>query len=140
MGMDFVGAVVPITRTRKEAIEELHKLSDERIIESLRDTNYESSFFEELYTWPEDNDYASEPTGINREVMMKELETLINVVYDIHDGNVRGAMWFRFGEVSFVFAGGESWGDSPEYFDEVSVVSLLAVTYDESKTLAWVDA
>lgn len=138
MSMDFIGAVVPITRTREEAIEALHKLSDERIMESLKDTNYDASFSEELYTWPDS--LSSEPTGINREAMMKELEQLINVVYDIHDGKVRGAMWFRFGEASFVFAGGQSWGDAPEYFDEVSITSLLAVTYDESKTLAWVDA
>lgn len=138
MSMDFIGAVVPITRTREEAIEALHELSDEHIMESLKDTIYDASFSEELYTWPDR--ISSEPTGINREAMMKELEPLINTVYDIHDGKVRAAMWFRFGETSFVFAGGQSWGDTPEYFDEVSVASLLAVTYDESKTLEWVDA
>jgi hypothetical protein len=136
MGMDYVGVLVPISRTREEAKEALRKMSDEYMMLALRDTIFDPMYDYKLYTW--EDDAASEPNGINRETMLPHLDEIIDIVYDIADGEVRAATWYQIDTVDFVSCGGATWGDAPEFYDELVIASQLGVTYDNNKKLAWV--
>lgn len=137
MGMDYVGVLVPVSRTREDAKYALRRMSDDDIINALRDTIFDPTFSDELYTW--ENDNSSEPNGVNNDTMFSHLDDIIDIVYDIADGNVRGATWYKVDDILFVSCGEQSWGDGPEFYDELTIASLLGVTYDETKRLAWVD-
>lgn len=138
MGADYVGAFVPVTRSRAEALNALHDLSDEAIMQALKYTNLDWEFDEgDLYIFPEPD--APEPTGINRTNMMPVLEALVTETYDILEDRYRDAGWFRHDDILFVTAAGMSWGDTPEHIDALGIVYFLGVTYDQSKKLAWVD-
>lgn len=138
MGVELVTCIVPVTRNREEAIALLHEMTDENIISRLQFTHLDWEHDEEMYLFADGED--SEPTGIDRDKLMPLLEEAVNLAYEISDGNIRrGTSVIRFGECRFAMAGGDSWGDSPAYFDELTVALYLGVTYDDSKTLKWVD-
>jgi hypothetical protein len=136
MGADFINATVPISRTRAEAIQALHELSNESIALALYNTNLDSEWDddEEFWSFPEDAD-----PQIKRDAIMPELEKYVNITFDIAEDKHRVASWFRHDDILFVSAGGLSWGDTPEFVDELSIVYFLGVTYDPNKKLAWID-
>lgn len=136
MGMDLAVAVVPITRKREEALELVRSMSAETIIEALRHTYLDAEFTDHLYTFSEDDPW--EVTGISEE-MIPALEQAINITYDVAEDRFRLGTCVQFGDCKFAVAGGASWGDMPEYVDELWLVSMLGVTYDATKTLKWVD-
>lgn len=136
MGADFIHGACPISRTREEAIEALHSLSDADISLALYNTNLDSEWDdgEEFWSFPE----GDEPQ-IKREAIMPELEKYVNIAYDISEGKYRVATWMRHDDIRFVIAGGLSWGETPDFVDELSIVYFLGVTYDPNKQLAWID-
>jgi hypothetical protein len=142
MGADFIGCLVPITRTREEAVEVLRTLDEDSIKRALYNTNLDSEWAEDgddddegvFWSFPED---GGEPTLIMKNIV-RELETYVNIVYDIAEDKHRVASWFRHDEVLFVVTGGLSWGDSPDFYDEMSIVYFLGVTYDPTMELTWV--
>jgi len=135
MGADFIGASVPVSRTRDEAIKALHELNDEAIKLALRHTNLDPEFDDGTFWSFDDND---EPQMI-RETLIPELEKCVHITYDVLEDNHRVASWFRHDDVKFAIAGGLSWGDTPDLVDELSIAYFLGVTYDPTKELAWVD-
>lgn len=135
MGADFIGASVPISRTRAEAITALHKLSDESIVLALSNTHLDSEWDDDhFWEFPEDGD-----PQIKRDTLLPELEKYVNIAYDIAEDKHRVASWFRHDDIKFVIAGGVSWGETPDFVDELSIVYFLGVTYDPNKELAWVE-
>ena len=136
MGADFYGTVVPISRTREEAIEALHALSDTSIFVALYNTHLD-------FEWDDNEQFWSFPEGdepqIKRDTLLPELEKYVNIAYDISEDKHRVATWFRHDDIRFVVAGGLSWGDTPDFVDELSIVYFLGVTYDPNKQLAWID-
>jgi hypothetical protein len=135
MGADFVGATVPISRTRHQAIKALHELTDEAITLAVRNTNLDPEF-DDGHFWSFDDN--GEPQMI-RETLIPELEKYVHITYDVAEDKHRVASWFRHDDVKFAVAGGLSWGDTPDFVDELSVVYYLGVTFDPMKKLAWVD-
>ena len=142
MGADFIGAVVPITRTREEALEVLRTLSEDSIKLALHNTTLDSEWAVEgddddegvFWSFPDD---GGEPTLIMKNII-KELEKYIHIVYDIVGDKHRVASWFRHDEALFAVTGGLSWGDTPEFVDEMTIVYFLGVTYDPTMELTWV--
>lgn len=135
MGADFIGGFVPVSRTRDEAITALHELSDEAILNAIYNTHLDPEFADEdFFIWSESN-----VDGINRETLMPELESVVNITYDILDDKHRLASWVKHDDITFVIAGGATWGDTPEFVDELSLCYFLGVTYDPNKQLAWVE-
>jgi len=137
MGVDYVGILVPISRSREEAKLALRQLNDETIINALADTICDPTYDDGLYLWDADNEYKM--IGVNRETMFFNLDSIIDSVYDIADGRIRTATWYKIDDVDFVHAGGASWGDTPEWYDELHIAWSLGVTWDMSKRLDWVD-
>ena len=135
MGADYIGATVPISRTRAEALRVLHELPDETIVLALMNTHLDSEWDNETFwDYPEDGD-----PQIKRDTLLPELEKYVNIAYDIAEDKHRVASWFRHDDILFVVAGGTSWGDTPEFVDELSIVYFLGVTYDPMKELVWAD-
>lgn len=144
MGADYIGAFVPVTRSREEALDVLRSLPNDSIERALRNTNLDSEWDDGLdsewddgktfWIFPDDG-----PAYINRETMIPELEKYVHIVYDIVEGKCRVASWVRHDDVLFVIAGGLSWGDIPDFVDELTIVYFLGVTYDPTKELTWVD-
>jgi hypothetical protein len=77
MGADFINATVPISRTRAEAIQALHELSNESIALALYNTNLDSEWDddEEFWSFPEDAD-----PQIKRDAIMPELEKYVTSI------------------------------------------------------------
>ena len=137
MGADFIGGFVPVSRTRDEALTALRGMSDEAILNAIYNTHLDPEFTnEDFFVWDDDDNGI---VGINREVFMPELEGVVNITYDIAEDKHRLASWVKHDDITFVIAGGASWGDTPEFVDEVSLCYFLGVTYDPNKELAWVD-
>ncbi|MGA0847937.1 MAG: hypothetical protein ACO395_04700 [Pontimonas sp.] len=135
MGADFIGASVPIYRTRDEAIKALHELNDEAIKLALHNTNLDPEFDDGTFWSIDDNGELQ----MIRETLIPELEKCVHITYDVAEDKHRVAAWFRHDDVKFAVAGGLSWGDTPDFVDELSIVYFLGVTYDPTKKLAWVD-
>lgn len=134
MGADFIFVAVPIARTKDEALVQLHSLTDEQIIDRVRYGVYDPSIWTDYYTFDDDGD----PVGVNREEFMPVLIEAIETTYEVAYGRYRGGGYFQIGEVTFAMIGEMSWGDPPEFYDELCVTYELGVTYDTAKTLKWV--
>jgi hypothetical protein len=134
MGADFIGTIVPIRRTRDEAIKALHELNDEAITMALRHTHLDPEF-DDGHFWSFDDN--GEPQII-RETLIPELEKYVHITYDVAEGRYRMGGVARIDDVYFAIAGGPSWGDTPDYFDELEVTSFLGVTVDQGEYLTFV--
>lgn len=138
MGSELVTCIVPVTRTQEEAIKRLHEMTDEELISRLQFTHLDWEHDEELYNFADAE--ADEPNSVNRAKLMPFLEDAVNLVYSISNGDFRrSTSIIRFGDCRFAMAGGDSWGDAPPCFDELTVALYLGVTFDDTKTLKWVD-
>lgn len=139
MGADFIGIAVPITRTREEALAKFRELSFDEIITRLGEGSLIGMGIENgLY----DLESYDEETGLpelDKDAVISECVTMINIAYDTAEGRLRGAGYIRVGECDFALAAGMSWGDPPEFYDELEVAYALGVTYDDTKTLKWVE-
>lgn len=136
MGADFVCAVVPIAVPREEAHARLALLTDDQIIDRMRHGHYDPEFYDEYYKFDENG----EVVGVNRDVFLPVLADAINTTYNVAEGRHRYGSFLQFGEATFAMVGEMSYGDVPEYFDDLCVVHDLCVTYDTNKTLKWVEA
>lgn len=139
MGADYVGWLTPISRSREEALASLDAMSIEEIIKR----NMEA---ETVISWNiEDGDFDIETDDesgyILDEAQVRErCREAVNIAYDCYEGKYRLGSGASFGEAKFAIAGGASWGDTPEYVDDLCVVDALRVAYDDTKTLKWVEA
>ena len=136
MGVNYVSSVVAVTRTREEALEAARNLTDDFVIEVLRDTVLDPMYEEDFYSWGED---GIEPTGVVWDRMYPRLEECIHTVYDALDGLLRTASYAIIDGCKFAVTGGESWGDSPECFDDFVIADMIGVTRDPAKYLFWSD-
>lgn len=136
MGADFISVTVPIARPKHEALEKLLALSDTEIIDRMRYGVYDPDIFDEYYTF----DDIGDPIGINRDVLMPVLIEALDMTYNVAEGRIRYGSGMTIGGALFATIGEMSWGDPPEGYDQLCVIYELGVTYDESKTLKWVDA
>lgn len=135
MGADFIGAIVPIRRTREEAKQALHEMPVSQIMDRIKYTQFDPEIDSDLYTW--ENDDATEPNGVTPE-LMKHLEDCIDITYDVAEGRYRLGGVTQIDDVQFAIAGGPSWGDTVDYVDELSVTSFLGVTVGEGEYLTFV--
>lgn len=136
MGADFISVTVPIARPKHEALEKLMSLSDTEIIDRMRYGVYDPDIFEEFYTLNDSGD----PVGINRDVLMPVLIEALDMTYNVAEGRIRYGSGITIGGAQFATVGDMSWGDSPEGYDQLCVIYELGVTYDEDKSLKWVEA
>ena len=136
MGADFFHVAVPITRSRDEALASLRAMSNETLIAKL---SYGTLCLEDSGdTW-----LLTDENGenvLNRDALIARCEEAINITYDSAEDHNRLSGSMRINDCVFAVAGGLSWGDSPDYFDDLCIAYELGVTYDESKQLKWVDA
>ena len=144
MGADFIHVAVPITRTRDEALASLRAMSNETLIDKL---TYGTLYLEDSGdTWlmtDDDGEIINDENGnpiLNRADLIARCEEAINITYDSAEDRYRLAGSMRINDCVFAVGGGASWGDSPDYFDDLCIAYELGVTYDESKQLKWVDA
>ena len=144
MGADFYHVAVPITRSRDEALALLRAMSNETLIDKL---SYGVLYLEDSHdTWlltDDEGELVVDENGENvldRDALIARCEEAINITYDSAEGEYRLAGSMRINDCVFAVGGGESWGDSPDYFDDLCIAYELGVTYDESKQLKWVDA
>lgn len=140
MGADWVGWVTPITRSREEAL----ALLDAMTIEELLKRNEE--FDTAIHYNIEDGDYDIESGdgeyALDEAQVRDRCREAVNITYDCAGGEYRLASYWKFGkdgEVVFAVAGGASWGDTPDYVDDLRIAEALRVTYDDTKELKWVD-
>jgi len=140
MGADWVGWVTPITRSREEAL----ALLDAMTIEELLKRNEE--FDTAVHYNIEDGEYDIESGdgeyALDEAQVRDRCREAVNITYDCAGGEYRLASYWKFGkdgEVVFAVAGGASWGDMPDYVDDLRIAEALRVTYDDTKELKWVD-
>ena len=117
MGADWVGAVVPVTRSRDRAFELLESMP---FAEIRRRTQ-----------WLIDSDELDE------EELLARCREAIEITYEASEGKLRAASFARFGDVTFAVAGGLSWGDEPDFVNDLGIVLDLGVTYDEGEWVGW---
>lgn len=141
MGADWIGWVTPITRSREEALALLDAMGIEEIIK--RNDEFDTLIRYNI----EDGDFdVQRPNGefvLDQAQVRSRCREAVNVAYDCADGEYRLASYWKFGkhgEVVFAVAGGPSWGDMPEYVDDLRIADALRVTYDDTKELKWVEA
>jgi len=140
MGADWVGFVVPISRPREEALALLDAMPFHEILRRNHDNHTVLSMN------IEDGDYEipnltdeGEEYDLDEAEVRDRCREAVNIAYDCSQGEYRLASWAKHGEALFAIAGGASWGDTPEYVDDLCIAYVLGVTYDESKELKWVD-
>lgn len=141
MGADWVGWVTPISRTREEALALLDAMSIEEIIE--RNREFDTVLYHDIEDGvfdveTEEGEYAPDLAQVR-----SRCREAVNIAYDCAEGQHRLASYFRFGkkgEVLLAVAGAPSWGDTPEFVDDLQIADALRVTYDDTKTLDWVEA
>lgn len=139
MGADWVGWITPISRFREEALSVLDAMSIEEIIK--RNTEQETVIAWEIEDGTHDiSDEGEEGFHLDESAIRERCRDAVNVAYDCYEGKYRLGSGASFGEAKFAIAGGASWGDTPEYVDDLCIVDALRVAYDETKTLKWVDA
>lgn len=138
MGADFIGIAVPITRTRQEALAKLEELSLDEVVSRIGEN---SGFGFDIASGGYDLHYDDDTHKpvLDKDAIMNACRKYLNDTYDVAEGKVRTAGWTRIGDCQFVLAGGVSWGDAPEFYDELEIAYSLGVTYDDAKTLKWVD-
>jgi hypothetical protein len=136
MGADFFHIAVPVTKTREEALASLQLLTDEQLISRLSYGALHLEDEEEPYFDIDENDDAT----LNREAVLERCVEAVNITYDVAEDRHRVASSMRIDDCLFAVAGGLSWGDSPDYFDDLCIAYELMVTFDSSKQLKWVDA
>lgn len=138
MGADYVGWITPISRSREEALALLDAMSIEEIVR--RNDEYQTV----LSYGIEDGDYDTGEGEDGEDYILDEAQVrnrcreAVNIAYDCYDGKHRLGSGATFGEAMFAIAGGASWGDTPEYVDDLCVAHALRVTYDDTKELKWV--
>ena len=136
MGADWVGWVVPISRSRDEALALLDEMPIDEIIR--RNDDFQTILARDI----EDGNYDIEDGDsflLDEAQVRDRCREAVNVAYDSADGKHRLASWARHDDALFAIAGGASWGDTPEYVDALCIADALRVTYDERKELRWVD-
>lgn len=136
MGADWVGWVVPISRSRDEALALLDEMPIDEIIR--RNDDFQTVLARDI----EDGNYDIEDGDsflLDEAQVRDRCREAVNVAYDSADGKHRLASWARHDDALFAIAGGASWGDTPEYVDDLCIADALRVTYDEHKELRWVD-
>lgn len=136
MGADWVGWVVPISRSRDEALALLDEMPIDEIIR--RNDDFQTVLARDI----EDGNYDIEDGDsflLDESQVRDRCREAVNVAYDSADGKHRLASWARHDDALFAIAGGASWGDTPEYVDDLCIADALRVTYDEHKELRWVD-
>jgi len=136
MGADWVGWVVPISRSRDEALALLDEMPIDEIIR--RNDDFQTILARDI----EDGNYDIEDGDsflLDEAQVRDRCREAVNVAYDSADGKYRLASWARHDDALFAIAGGASWGDTPEYVDDLCIADALRVTYDERKELRWVD-
>lgn len=136
MGADFYHIAVPVTKTREEALASLQLLTDEQLISRLSYGALHLEDEEEPYFDIDENDNAI----LNREILLERCAEAVTITYDSAEERYRLAGSMRINDCVFAVAGGPSWGESPDYFDDLCIAYELGVTYDENKQLKWVDA
>lgn len=127
MGADLSFAVVPITRPREEALSLLQGMSDDTLLDKIRYTHLDG-----------DDSFYDDDGNLVRSELLARLEESLDITYNCAEGRYRLGGFMTFDECQFAVAGGPSWGDQPEYVDDLSVIYFLGVTYDDTKTLKWV--
>lgn len=136
MGADWVGYAVPIARPRDEALSLLDAMPIDEIVKR------NDEFGTVLAMNIEDGDYDIEHGDIillDDAQVRSRCREAVNIAYDCAEGKYRLASWVKQSETLFAIAGGASWGDTPEYVDDLCIADALRVTYDETKELRWVD-
>jgi hypothetical protein len=142
MGADYVGWITPITRSREEALALLDAMSIEDIL--TRNEEFDTV----LHHAVEDGAYDTSEGEDGVDFILDESQVrsrcreAVNIAYDCAEGEYRMASYMKYGkdgEVVFAIAGGASWGDTPEYVDDLCIADALRVTYDDTKELKWVD-
>lgn len=127
MGADLSIAVLPITRPKQEALGLLRAMSDNTLLAKIQ------------YTHLDDDETIFDDDGkLIRSELMTRLEESLNIAYECAEGALRLGGYLRFGECEFAVAGGPSWGEAPDYVDDLSIIYFLGVTYDETMELKWV--
>lgn len=137
MGADYVGSVTPISRTRDEALALLDAMSIKEIIKRNEE------FYTVVHYAIEDGDFDIETDDdagfvLDESQVRSRCREAVNIAYDCYEGRLRLGGSANFGEVGFAIAGGASWGDVPDYVDDLSIAQALRVTYDDTKELKWV--
>jgi hypothetical protein len=104
------------------------------IMSRIKYTQFDPEMDPDLYTW--ENDDATEPNGVTPE-LMKHLEDCIDITYDVAENRYRHGSMVQIDDVMFAVAGGSTWGDTPEYVDELSVTFFLGVTVRENEYITF---
>lgn len=136
MGADWVGYAVPVSRSRDEALALLDAMPIDEIVR--RNEEYNTILAMNI----EDGDYDIEDGDeflLDEAQVRSRCREAVNIAYDCAEGKYRLASWVKQDEILFAVAGGVSWGDTPDYVDDLCIADALRVTYDESKELRWVD-
>lgn len=137
MGADLVMIAVPITKTREEALAELNAMPFTELLDRCENNGSPITY------WVEGSLYDEEgPDGeslIDEHAVRERCREAVNITYDAVDGEYRLASALRLCDNYFAVAGGPSWGDAPEFVDDLEIASALQVTYDPNKVLKWVD-
>ena len=134
MGADFIFVAVPLGYSREEALANLNALTDQELIDRLRFGQYDPRYYDDWYTFDDENNAI----GVNRDELMPILINAVNVTYNVAEGRYRSGGYYQMDDVCFAVCGGETWGDSPEHYDDLCVVHELGVTIDRTKKLSWV--
>lgn len=138
MGADWIGWVTPISRPREEALALLDAMSIEEIIK--RNEEFDTAVHYNI----EDGDYDIEASdgeyALDEAQVRDRCREAVNITYDCYEFAYRLGSGATFGEAKFAIAGGASWGDTPDYVDDLRIAHALRVTYDDTKELKWVDA
>ena len=140
MGADWVGWVTPIARSREEALALLDAMSIDEIIK--RNEEFDTAVHYHIEGGDFDIETDDDPGFILDKAQVRDrCREAVNITYDCADGEYRLASYWKFGkdgEVVFAVAGGASWGDTPDYVDDLRIADALRVTYDDTKELKWV--
>lgn len=137
MGADYVGWITPISRSREEALAFLDAMSIEEIMK--RNEEFDTA----IHFGIEDGDFdveTDDETGfaLDEAQVRSRCREAVNITYDCYEFAYRLGSGATFGEAKFAIAGGASWGDTPEYVDDLRIADALRVTYDDTKELKWV--
>jgi hypothetical protein len=114
MGADFLCSVLPIVKTRDQALAQLTLLSPETVAQRYSEVTGED------IDWQDANELA---------FAVNLFRGCINAVYDEVDSYGREACVYHLDGKVLLITGGMSWGDSPtELFDSMAAIEPLALT------------
>lgn len=115
MGADFIGAIVPITRTREQARAAFLHSSSRDIVEAIMG-QFDTEEFEDPLVFG---------------------QRVIDKVYDAYEAGHRECTVWNFGGIDHLVTGGMSWGDPPtDMCRPIWFVDALRVTFDRLPILA----